>query len=99
TFGKIENGTEAAEHGVAASSAQMEVARSEVAMQTAQAYWGLKAARTSLVTLTEVRDKLQDWQDKIDKDLDSAKPRFTIYDLKRVQLAVVQQELLVEEIK
>ncbi len=89
TFGKIESGVKAAEHGMAAADAQAEAARREVELQVTQAYWGLKAARAARDTLNEVRDKISEWEKKISDDLEEAKPKFTTYDLKRIQLGIV----------
>ncbi len=88
TFGKIESAVSAAGHGIAAGQAGVAAAQGEVDLLVARAYWGWKAARTALATLSDVRGELVPWVDKIEKDLDSQKPQFSVGDLKRMQLAV-----------
>jgi outer membrane protein len=56
TWGLIENARMAAEHGVRAAQAGVEVKNTEVALQVKQAYWGAVAAKAIRSFLLEVRD-------------------------------------------
>jgi outer membrane protein TolC len=75
---------------MAAADALAKGARDEVELQVTRAYFGLKAARTALETLDEIKDKLEPWKKKIADDLDSAKPKFDLYDGKRIEYALIQ---------
>ena len=101
TFGKIEHGTRAAEHGIEADQHRVDVARDEVSLRVAQAYWGLKTARTATVTTTEARDELASWVKKIEDDLDAQKPKynFNINDLQRLKVALAQVDIGVADLE
>jgi len=58
TWGLIENARMAAEHGVRAAQAGVEVKNTEVALQVKQAYWGAVAAREIRAFLLDVRDQV-----------------------------------------
>jgi outer membrane protein TolC len=58
TWGLIENARRAAEHGVRAAQAGVEVKNTEVALQVKQAYWGAVAAKAIRSFLLEVRDQV-----------------------------------------
>ncbi len=97
TFGKIEFSTQAAGHGIAAAEAQIDAQRDEVDLLTARAYWGLKAARATLATIEEIRGKLQPWVEKVERDLDAEKPKYTLTDLRRLQLGMIEIEILLSD--
>lgn len=98
TFGKIEHAIAAAGHGVAAGRAGLDVARNELDLQVARAYWGLKATRTSLATLDDVRGELLPWVKKIELDIDTAKPQFNSSDLHRIKIALGSLEEIAADI-
>jgi outer membrane protein TolC len=58
TWGLIENARKAAEHGVRAAQAGVEVKNTEVALQVKQAYWGAVAAKAIRSFLLDVRDQV-----------------------------------------
>jgi len=58
TWGLIENARLAAEHGVRAAQAGIDVSNTEVALRVKQAYWGAVAAKAIRVFLLEVRDQV-----------------------------------------
>jgi outer membrane protein TolC len=58
TWGLIENARMAADHGVRAAQAGVEVKNTEVALQVKQAYWGAVAAKAIRSFLLEVRDQV-----------------------------------------
>jgi outer membrane protein TolC len=60
TWGLIQNARLAAEHGVRATKAGVDVKGTEVALRVKQAYWGLVVAKTIRDFLLEVRDQLDD---------------------------------------
>jgi outer membrane protein len=97
TFGKIEHATSAAGHGIEAGRHQLEAARSEMELQAARAYWATKAFRTAFLTLQSGRDEVAPWVDKIEKNLDSPKPTFTLMDLQRLKASLAQVDLLLAE--
>ncbi|MSP60643.1 MAG: TolC family protein [Myxococcales bacterium] len=99
TFGKIRNASRAAEHGVSSARAQLEMAKLDVELLVARAYWGWKAARTSLATLRAGRDELLPWVEKIERDLDEAKPQFTVNDLQRIKVALAQVDIFVADLE
>lgn len=58
TWGLIENARMAAEHGVRAAQAGVDVKSTEVALRVKQAYWGAVTAKTIRAFLLEVRDQV-----------------------------------------
>jgi outer membrane protein TolC len=58
TWGLIENARRAAEHGVRAAQAGVDVKNTEVALQVKQAYWGAVAAKEIRSFLLDVRDQV-----------------------------------------
>jgi outer membrane protein TolC len=60
TWGLLRNAREAAEHGVRASQAGVEVKTREVALKVKEAYWGFVAASTIRAFLDEVGTQLDD---------------------------------------
>ena len=60
TWGLIENARQAAEHGVRAAQAGVDVRSTEVALRVKQAYWGVVAAQSIRTFLLEVRQQVED---------------------------------------
>jgi outer membrane protein TolC len=60
TWGLIENARLAAEHGVRAAQAGVDVKSTEVALRVKQAYWGIVAAKSIRAFLLEVRQQVED---------------------------------------
>jgi outer membrane protein TolC len=60
TWGLIQNARMAAEHGVRAAQAGVDVKSTEVALRVKQAYWGVVAARSIRAFLLEVRGQVED---------------------------------------
>jgi outer membrane protein len=58
TWGLVENARAAAEHGVRAAQAGIDVKNTEVALRVKQAYWGAVAAKAIRAFLLEVRDQV-----------------------------------------
>jgi outer membrane protein TolC len=58
TWGLIENARLAADHGVRAAQAGVDVKSTEVALRVKQAYWGAVTAKTIRTFLLEVRDQV-----------------------------------------
>ena len=58
TWGLIENARLAAEHGVRAAQAGVDVKNTEVALRVKQAYWGAVTAKTIRAFLLDVRDQV-----------------------------------------
>ena len=58
TWGLVENARIAAEHGVRAAQAGVDVKSTEVALRVKQAYWGAVAAKAIRGFLLEVRDQV-----------------------------------------
>jgi outer membrane protein TolC len=58
TWGLVENARIAAEHGVRAAQAGVDVKSTEVALRVKQAYWGAVAAKAIRAFLLEVRDQV-----------------------------------------
>jgi outer membrane protein TolC len=58
TWGLVENARMAAEHGVRAAQAGVDVKNTEVALRVKQAYWGAVTAKTIRAFLIEVRDQV-----------------------------------------
>jgi outer membrane protein len=58
TWGLVENARLAAEHGVRAAQAGVDVKNTEVALRVKQAYWGAVAAKSIRAFLLEVRDQV-----------------------------------------
>jgi outer membrane protein TolC len=58
TWGLIENARMAADHGVRAAQAGIDVSNTEVALRVKQAYWGAVAAKAIRTFLLEVRDQV-----------------------------------------
>jgi len=58
TWGLVENARLAAEHGVKAAQAGVDVKNTEVALRVKQAYWGAVTAKTIRMFLLEVRDQV-----------------------------------------
>ena len=60
TWGLVENARMAAEHGVRAAQAGVDVRSTEVALRVKQAYWGVVTARSIRAFLLEVRQQVED---------------------------------------
>lgn len=60
TWGLVENARQAAEHGVRAAQAGVDVRSAEVALRVKQAYWGVVTARSIRAFLLEVRQQVDD---------------------------------------
>jgi outer membrane protein TolC len=60
TWGLIQNARLAAEHGVRAAQAGVDVKSTEVALRVRQAYWGVVTARAIRTFLLEVREQVED---------------------------------------
>ena len=60
TWGLIQNARMAAEHGVRAAQAGVDVKSTEVALRVRQAYWGVVTARSIRTFLLEVRQQVED---------------------------------------
>jgi outer membrane protein TolC len=60
TWGLVQNARMAAEHGVRAAQAGVDVKSTEVALRVKQAYWGVVAARSIRAFLLEVREQVED---------------------------------------
>jgi outer membrane protein len=58
TWGLIENARAAADHGVRAAQAGVDVKQTEVALRVKQAYWGLVTAKSIRAFLLDVRDQV-----------------------------------------
>jgi outer membrane protein len=58
TWGLVDNARLAAEHGVRAAQAGVDVKNTEVALRVKQAYWGAVAAKEIRAFLLEVRDQV-----------------------------------------
>jgi outer membrane protein len=58
TWGLVENARLAAEHGLRAARAGIDVKNTEVALRVKQAYWGVVAAQSIRAFLLEVRDQV-----------------------------------------
>jgi outer membrane protein TolC len=58
TWGLVENARLAANHGVLAAQAGIDVKNTEVALRVKQAYWGVVAAKAIRVFLLDVRDQV-----------------------------------------
>ncbi|HEV8311355.1 MAG TPA: TolC family protein [Methylomirabilota bacterium] len=60
TWGLIQNARQAAEHGVRATQAGVDLKGTEVALKVKQAYWGLVTATMIRQFLLEIRDQVDD---------------------------------------
>jgi outer membrane protein TolC len=60
TWGLIQNARLAAQHGVRAAQAGVDVKSTEVALRVRQAYWGVVTARSIRTFLFEVRQQVED---------------------------------------
>jgi len=97
TFGKIEHGVRAADRGIDAERARVEAARDEAELNVARAYWGVKAARAAQATAGDARQELADRLQKVQEDLESDSPKFTVNDMQRLKVALAQADLVVAE--
>jgi len=100
TFGKIEHGAAAARDGIEAEKARTEAAIAETELNVARAYWGLKTARTSVITASDAREQLAHWVDRIQEDVDADKPRYNYSqtDLQRIKVALAGLDILLADL-
>ena len=68
TFGKLSNGIEAAEHGVALQQALLDRARDQSVFDVTRAFWGYQTAHAGVLSVDSVRKRVGDAQ-KMAKDL------------------------------
>jgi len=68
TFGKLSNGIEAAEHGVALQQALLDRARDQSVFDVTRAFWGYQTAHAGVLSVDSVRRRVGDAQ-KMAKDL------------------------------
>lgn len=94
TSGKIEALRAATRAGRDGARALVDVARADAALNTMRAYWGLKLARAIDGTIEDVRDKLKEWIDKVQKEYDGGKSEYTLADLSRLKLALDDAEVI-----
>src|SRR5262249_21801980 len=64
-----------------------------------RAYWGVKAARAASATLTEGRDRVKEWVDKVDREIEKGKAGYTEQDLLRLKVGLDNVELGLLEVK
>jgi outer membrane protein len=89
TFGKISNARDAARAGVAAQAALADETAGDVAVQAAQAYWGVKLAR-------EIGNFLDDGIDEIEnakKNYDKPGQAISLMDKKRVDVLLAEAKV------
>jgi len=71
TWGLIDNARRAAQHGVAATRAGVDVRSTEVALRVRQAYWGVVVTRALLAFLEEIRDQVDQAADRTERLIES----------------------------
>jgi outer membrane protein TolC len=71
TWGLIRNARQAAEHGLRATRAGVDVKSTEVALKVKEAYWGLVAARQIRQFLLDVKDQVTGAVDRTKRLIDS----------------------------
>ena len=90
-FGKISAGVAAAEAGAAALRQKQAAAASDVELNVAKAYWGVKLARDLLDALDEGSGYVDSAQKKIEEQLSAGTGSATVTD--RLRLRTVRAEL------
>jgi outer membrane protein TolC len=88
TFGKIEAAIKAAHAGQDAAQAQLAAAEADAVYNAVRAYWGIKAARAARATLDDGRNKVKEWVDKINDELEKGTGKYVEQDLMRLKIAV-----------
>jgi outer membrane protein, multidrug efflux system len=91
TFGKLTAGRRAALEGVSASRKREDGLVAELALNVKRAYYGLKLARAVLETLNEGKEKLEEAQAQIEKDLEAGTGNVTQTD--RLRMRTVRAEV------
>jgi len=86
TFGKISGLREAAEYGVKARKAEVEIKQRELDLRVRQAYWGIKLAREILYTLDKGRGHLDDAVEQVEQMLDDEDDGVTEIDLIKLRI-------------
>ncbi len=95
SFGRIEFNIGNAQAQVEVAQAQLAKEEADVILNAARAYWGVKSAVAAVSTLTEARDKLKEWLDRIDEQMNGANPsHYTEGDLARLKIALANIEVL-----
>ncbi|HEX4457584.1 MAG TPA: TolC family protein [Polyangia bacterium] len=95
SFGRIEFNIAQAEAQVETAQANLAREEAEVIFNAARAYWGVKSAVAAVSTLNEARDKLKEWIDRIDTQMNGDNPsRYTEGDLARLKIALANIEVL-----
>jgi outer membrane protein TolC len=98
SFGRLEAQLAIAQAQVAAAEAGLLREQAEIEFTAARAYWGVKAARAAVDTLTDASERLREWLDKIDSQINGANPsKYTESDLARLKLALANLEILLAD--
>jgi outer membrane protein TolC len=77
TFGKLENGRRAAEHGVGFSEAMLQRARDQAVFDVTRAFWGYQTAHAGVISVDSVRKRLSDAQKTAKELLDEGSDQVT----------------------
>jgi outer membrane protein, multidrug efflux system len=99
TSGKIEAARSGARAGRDAAEDNVELARADVALNVARAYWGLKLARAIEGTIEEGRDKLKEWIATVEKNIAGNAPTYTESDRARLRIAFDNLELVLIDVR
>lgn len=92
TFGKLSNLKLAAEKGVEAKEAQIQVAKNEVTRNVRRAYYGVVALRSVQEFITEIRDRANDAKKKVEEMLKKRSGEVTQIDLMRLDVFFAEAE-------
>jgi outer membrane protein TolC len=93
TFGKISAGRHAATRGVEASRARELGVAADVELNVKKAYYGMKAARAAIETLTEGLERVQDAQKQIESDLAKGTGNVTQQDKLRMRTVKAEVDI------
>jgi outer membrane protein TolC len=85
TFGKLSNAREAADQGVAAAKAGVEINQADLTLDAVRVYYGLKFAREILIMLDEGRRHVLKELERVEKELDKGKTNVSEYDRFRMK--------------
>jgi outer membrane protein TolC len=86
TSGKIESAVAAGRAGVGTEEANVRASELDLAVTAVGTFAQLKAARAALAAIDTVAESIRGWLDRVERDLDSARPRFVEADAARLRV-------------
>ena len=94
TSGKIENGRDAAKGNIEYNRALMETAQADLEASAVRIYYTIKWAVAALATVEDLCAFMHTWVERIRREVDAGTTRYSLNDLKRMEIGTESYEQL-----